>query len=487
MRTRLRPLAAGGVLVLASVLVGRMVVNVEALPVLLAVLMAAILAAPIVVSLVRGTFQLLEPLNVVFLFLALQFPVQMFYVAFVLHYDNPRVLAIVSRDHWVHLLTLAMVAATIGALAFLGGYYLQMPLVRLLSRVRRPILHVPSRPPLALIAVLAITGLVAYIRFMDEVGGASYFISHLSQRTALAQGHFYLLATFQLLNLGVFIWYATRNHGRETWQHIALFWLLAISAVVLTATLGGRGRALYVVEIIVILRHVLVRRLTFRTLALLVVMSFAFLAAMGAYRQSTVTHEGSSESFSLRASLSPDAATHQVLQYDYSPLDMTTLLIDRVGNDVPMLWGSSFAHVAILPIPRSWWPSKPRPISTWYNQVLFGAERTGKRGSIIAEAYTNWLYPGVFIVMWIYGIICRVIWERFKSGPRTVLNVLVFALLYKFCWQLSGGSFSEVAQQLLIYLIPLWLVMRFMRTRQSTTGVVAGSDSAERSIAPTAL
>jgi len=431
----------------------------ESMPVVLSLLLLGIVVAPPLAAALRRRLDVFEPIYVVLAFIALQFPVQAIYVALVHNYDRPPV---VGHERWLELINRSLLLAIAGTLVFIVGYYVPRRAAATAARA----LPLPrgewdggSLAPILM--VLTAIGLAAFYYFMDRVGGLRYFVENLYRHNELARGRYYILWTFQLLPLASLAWFAhlARRNGRAL--NSLLFWMHFAVANALTLSLGGRGQVLYLWEVLLVIYHYRVRRISMKAIAVFFVVATTFLFVVGSYRRSTA--DGAGTTFSL--ALSPTAAADEVLYYDYSSLDIMVLLLDRVPDEVPLRWGRSFLDVVVLPVPRSVYPDKPAPLNTWYNQQLFGAERSGKKASILGEGFVNFYVPGVLLLMLAYGFAARTFYTSLQLSDFGPGAVLVYALLYKFIWSLSGGGFGEISFELLMRLVPVLVIIYFVRRR----------------------
>jgi hypothetical protein len=205
-----------------------------------------------------------------------------------------------------------------------------------------------------------------------------------------------------------------------------------------------------------------------KVIALFFVVAAMFLFFAGSYRRATAS--GASPT-AVPADISASAVADELLYYDYSSLDIMVLLLDRVPDEVSLRWGRSFLDLVVLPVPRSIYPEKPAPLNTWYNQQLFGAERSGKKASIIGEGFVNFHIPGVVLLMLMYGFAARVLYTNLQLSDFGPGAVLVYALFYKFIWSLSGGGFGEIGFELLMRLLPVLVVIHFVRIRSARRDV----------------
>jgi O-antigen/teichoic acid export membrane protein len=428
----------------------------DLIPVVLGTVMLALTAAPFVYAGIRQHFDPLEPIHVIMIFLALQLPLQAYYIVFFRNYDQQ----LLPHARWVQLLDEAMLLGILGTLAFIVGYYAPRELTRRWAGRLPSFAPSWDSPTLGVVIVLySAIGLLAFAFFMDRVGGASYFWENLYLHNALARGHHYLLWGFQFLSLATFLWFA---HLCARSRRVVLRPLLVghfLLVTLFTLTLGGRANVLYVWEVLIVLYHYLVRPLRLRFFVVFAVAGALFLGVTGQYRQST---QPGAKPFSPAQAVEPTRLVDQIFQYDYSPLDVFVLLLDRVPDQLDLRWGASFLDIVQLPVPRAVYPGKPPALGTWYGQQLFGADRGGKKASIFGEGYVNFSIPGIVLVLFLHGLLARTAYEFLRRSPRNPSTVLVYALLYKFVWSWTGGGFGEIGADLLTRLIPVLLALSFV-------------------------
>jgi hypothetical protein len=226
----------------------------------------------------------------------------------------------------------------------------------------------------------------------------------------------------------------------------------------MTLMLGGRGDLLYIWEVMLVIHHYLVRPLRLWLVVSFAVIAFLALALIGSYRQSTAP---GGDPFSASSVLTGRGVIQKTFHYDYSPLSMFMLVVDRVPDELPLRWGGTFANVLYQPIPRALFPDKPKPLNTWYNQKLLGAERGGKKASVFAEGYINFHVPGILALMFLYGVAARAVYIYLQRHRASAGAVLLYALFYKYIWSFTGGGFDELTVGLLIRVLPVLFALRF--------------------------
>ncbi|MFY9265499.1 MAG: hypothetical protein WAO61_08750, partial [Solirubrobacterales bacterium] len=461
-------LVATGLCAGAGVLAARTTWTLQ--PVLWTIPLTVLLAAPLAIALRNRKFDLFEPIWPVLLFLWLQFPGQALYLGLIGDYR----LGLLPLDRWVDLLTQALATCLLGTIAFLVGYYRTPKRVHdLVCRAPRWQGQIDRRRLAIVIAGLTGISLAAYGAFMGSPSGFLEFIVNLKTHNAAFRGQYHLYFAIQLSIVASLVWLAAGVRNRK---QLAMLAAHAAFTFLLIASLGGRGLALSVAEMALVIYNYRVRSLRPEFVIAFGTMAVMFLVLVGTYRAYTgevqsgkqqATRQGRvyrqpDLSERLVASLTPRHIADELFQYDYSSLDIYVLLIDRIPGDLPLAWGSTFVDLPQRFVPRSVLPDKPYPFSTRINQQLFGAERGGKKASLIGEAYYNFHFPGIVLVMLLYGILARALYTYLRSGPRTVGVVLLYAIVYKWIWSLNGGGFSEVTVYSAALLVPAVVALRLV-------------------------
>jgi hypothetical protein len=468
-----------GVLVTAAALAAALATTVSRLPtertpLLVAVAVLAALIFPIVRAVARHEFGVFDPAWPVLLMLTIQFPIQTMYLVGISDYGND---LMPDRAAWARSINIVLLIALAGGGAFMLGYAAKRHAAALARILPRPTPVFDSRADRA-VAILSCLGLVGYALYVASVGGLPYMLTHLSERNALSNGRYTLIALIWLFPIANVLWFAARTQRPPTGRAPYLAHLTASLAILLT--LGGRGMVLHFLLILLALRFFLVKEFKARYLLFVGVGIAVFLAAYGSYRQSTqrpsptewaelapaqrLAYERKAGD-SLLVVLSPRRFADQLFQYDYSSLDMVVLLRRDVPEELPYQYGSTFLDAVVRPIPSAFYPGKPDPLNTRYNVELLGAERGGKKASIIGEGYVNAHIGGVLLVMFLYGVFARATLAYREVNRSSVGAVILYVLLWRFVGMLSGGGFGEAATYSLLWIVPVLAVLAYLRPR----------------------
>ncbi len=127
----------------------------------------------------------------------------------------------------------------------------------------------------------------------------------------------------------------------------------------------------------------------------------------------------------------------QIISEMGSSLRIVGYALEYVPSERPLDYGKEYASSLWTIIPGAYWSSE-QTYSTWLVWRVapsFAAMGGGLGFSLIAEAYMNFGWPGVFIVLWIlgYAIVRLAIWAEKDDDPArlaVMASVLAFLLVY---------------------------------------------------------
>jgi glycosyltransferase involved in cell wall biosynthesis len=430
--------------------------------------LGALLVLPLAVAIATRRFGLFDPIWPVLLLLLLQMPAQAIYLAGVSDYGND---LMGDRQRWVELINRSLLLTALAAAVFVAVYALGGRPARSVARALPAARHVSTGHALTrVIWVFSILGVLGYVTFFATVGGLGDFISNLSKHNASSAGKFYLLWVAKLFPIANLLWFMQRAARGQRSGRLAYFAHLAV-ALVMLLSFGGRAQVLYLIELLIVVRFFCTRDIRVRHLVAFAVIGVLFLALYGAFRESTEKRYSPREFQQLSPesqqivrereanrytrTLTPRGLADQVFQYDYAPLDTFVLVLRGVPDRFPYQYGATLLDVFIRPVPGALWDDKPKPLNTQYNQRLLGAERSGKKASILGEGYVNGNVVGIVLLVGALALFARAIVFYRERFAALAPAIVVYAILYKFVWSMTGGGFGEVAMGTLIYLLPV--------------------------------
>ncbi|NHM17556.1 O-antigen polysaccharide polymerase Wzy [Tritonibacter mobilis] len=157
-----------------------------------------------------------------------------------------------------------------------------------------------------------------------------------------------------------------------------------------------------------------------------------------------------------------------VLQRPYHlAIDKTGYIVQSTSESNLYLYGSSLATFLAAPIPRVVWRDKPSVrIGPWVAENIYNRDnRSGVPPGFIAELFLNFSWFGISIGMFLYGCLCRIIFNshiRFNhlgSGWRVFYAIFLMSIVFR----LLGADFSGAIILFLRLLFPFLVIIFLSR------------------------
>ena len=295
-----------------------------------------------------------------------------------------------------------------------------------------------------------------------------------------------LLQNQILVVIAILGWLVYSRRGSR-WFVVALYGAVAIAALRGVGN-GILEHALVPISVLFIVKWIHTRRIPVGAIVAVGVIVLFLSPVKNDFRQRVMSDPGGEEladqSLILKAGAWVDQASVYWLETLRGDRDLTeatsgatlrTDLIHQVAHIhsmtpsvVPFQYGETYSYFAVSLIPRLLWPDKPTAGSAnrffgvnYGLQTEEGAKITTYGISILGEAYINFGWPGVFVIMLFQGLILGVLQHAFgesRSGPG---GQAVFLAFFVFFLNGIGSSaeilFGNVIQNLFCgYFLLLW-------------------------------
>jgi hypothetical protein len=129
------------------------------------------------------------------------------------------------------------------------------------------------------------------------------------------------------------------------------------------------------------------------------------------------------------------------------------------------IWGKTYAEGCVVFIPRVIWPNRPHAMAEVITDMVSGkgayqatTEKTARVTGLIGEAYINFGWPFVIIVMFIYGIIVRAVSVWVQNLPNTTAKAfwapfMTLMVIYLFMWDWGWMIFKIFSMAIPIYIV----------------------------------
>ena len=369
--------------------------------------------------------------------------------------------------------TAALVLAIIGITALQVGYYFFQS-----SALKKavPIAQLHLNKAKAIFCCLLL-GVVLPLLFNLRAIIPEEYQLPLSAVLTLLQNQVYVV-------IGVLGWLV---YGRKSskWFAVWLYALIAITAVHGIST-GVLEEALIPIGVLFVVRWLFTRRISL-SLAACVIGLILFLSPVkGEYRQQLRLDDssGAAEMSSVeRASLwIKQAATYWAetfagrrdLQEATSSATSRADFIHQVAyihsmtpSEIPYQYGRTYSYFAVALVPRALWPEKPQAGSAnGFFAISYGllteegAKTTTFGMSLLGEAFINFGWVGVILVMLVQGLAISILERIFGSQKSGAGGQAVFIAFFVFFLNGMGSSaeilFGNIVQNLIFGYLLLW-------------------------------
>jgi hypothetical protein len=120
--------------------------------------------------------------------------------------------------------------------------------------------------------------------------------------------------------------------------------------------------------------------------------------------------------------------------------DSLLALVRTVPSEVEPLWGATYLKLLVFPIPRSIWPGKPSGFGETFAAVFYPSYKGLSVGAtIVGEAFFNFLWPGVFVTMFLLGLMLRHLEHYCQWYPYVEMQPVLRAMLALMTLELFRG------------------------------------------------
>lgn len=149
------------------------------------------------------------------------------------------------------------------------------------------------------------------------------------------------------------------------------------------------------------------------------------------------------------------------------PMSALSMVLEKTPKDVPFWNGSSYSPIFTKFIPRAFYPSKPEEnmgqrFGKTYRVLRQTDNSTSMNTPILAEMYMNFGYNGIYIGMFLFGLMFifldKVLNNRKVSKENMIVNMaILFPLI------ILESNFSLVYGNVILICISLWVLFRIFK------------------------
>ncbi len=316
--------------------------------------------------------------------------------------------------------------------------------------------------------ILNIVGVVAYV-ISAGLGGFAVFggkIDDPSLTESIYAGAFanYLLLAVNFLIAGSSVLLLARLRGRGSWLVLAGWVLLAI---IIYLTMGFRYRLVLLAGGMTFIYYLHFRKRP--NLVFFGVVISLFVVVMGVIGQ-TRTY-GSGLDLSRRA----QSVTDSFLSGFGETVVFATsgAVLEHVPGDRPFVWAEPLKQTLLMPVPSRFFPEKQtnaymvETLMTIYGPVDY----QGAAYMLFAETYQMFWWPGLVLVHFGLGWLCRWLWEWYRMREGDPLALVVYAAAIPYLYMVfSRGYLPQVVMLFFFSVGPAIVLYRWPKLVMNMTG-----------------
>jgi len=439
----------------------------------LGVLFILLCGSPLAAGIIRGRWDIGEPILYSCAYLALSIGLR----GFLIREDGSNLVSqAVLRGNmdFESLIRYAYVISSAGMMALLWGYYgpwgsdlgARIPLVRT-SWSRSKVL--------CSVMVAAVGGFIGFALLTRSMGGSVEAVISRLHDVSTQQGgmqffYYPLLWCWigGLLISWVFLW-KSRASGSARVMVVVYLTL----ACLLYLTTGSKWLVFTTVVCLMLAYHYLRRRVRAVLMAAVIVGFVAAWPVFYSYQsiQGDMTHFGSAMDAYVA-----EGWFALPIRRSYG-MDSLVLVLDRVQGLHDLSLGATLSDVLYFFVPRALWPDKPVSFSREFAQEFMGhtgyAQATFVSPSLFGELFLNWHVLGVVGGMFVFGVVQKTSYSYLMRDPSNPVSVLVHAVNLLFFMHLVEGSISAQLATWLSWFIPIVCLLLLLRADGAPAVVVS--------------
>jgi len=448
-------------LLLAGLLYGILQIGEHVWSLTAAYLMLIVMAIAVVHRILSRKFDWFEPVNFFFLAMGIGFGFRGIYIALG-YYDSP--VGIAKVEDFEYYVNLASWYGLLGMLVFLLGYSRGAYAEKVASRipVYRPRIRI--KVLYCVVFLYAVIGLLGLIVLIRESGFSfvSLAMANLSMKRHYLESGGYAAATPELITIAVLLLGIVHFTRKRTF----LFWILLLLASVWPIYSSSRT-SLFSIWLAVLVAYTFYRKRfpkkVIVTIGLIVILSSSALVVVrGMHGKSSGAEsiKGLAERAfrSITDNLLGGSALADVVVFAH-------ILSAVEPSHQDLKYGSTYLTILARPVPRAWWRDKPVNLGNWVAIELYHRPYSyNERGAIqvagipphmVAELYWNFHVAGIIVGMFLFGFLCRILYEYIKVNRNNAHTVIIYSISTTYVLKFTMNDFSNVSTGFLLEMVLL--------------------------------
>jgi len=371
-------------------------------------------------------------------------------------YDQDQIASVVQMVIWAKML---------GSASYLIGFHNQ----RLTDRISRWFPDVADRPwnharlRIANVVFLVLF-LITYVIFQIRLGVPLWDPTHLKEAKAVWRNDVtmsWMMRGVQLIFIPVFFAvveaFASRRTGR-----IIFFCSLFLLSAYLNFRLGQRGVPIRALFGLMLLFHLLYRRLPIVVLAISILFAIELMNYTLAWRMDEPTSTARLAADEDSSTTGRVASTLSDYETDRNRLSALTLVFAEFPRNRDFVLGQTWITLPLAIVPRWIWAEKTEYYKWGDSSTMATLAQAPIPTPLVGLLYLNFSWFGIGIGMFFWGAFHGGAYKWLSRSRRDVNVVLLYTtiILYFSPTDMGISSFLQ-------YVVPLWVVIRFITNKPS--------------------
>ncbi len=423
------------------------------------------------------TYDLFEPMTLVILLVIFGTPFKIVY-ALAYRHEDAHVASHVLFSQEPEVLLYGLSVALAGLVLMVMGYMLRLPGANL-SFVYLPWIEAWNgrRLQFALL-VLGCVSLLSFLAFIAVAGVNFGSLAEMSEKRfgdsreagseRMLSAKYFLYRGAALSKFVVYfclIWICRDGKPKISWLLCGTVVFL-LQTMMLAFVMDSRANV-----ILILIDCVIIYYFMLKTIDMKIVFGFAVVALMLVIPM-----------LATRGNADKESPVSEVVKKTLTGRNMldiakTCHIINGVPKKMEYRNGEMLYAWMCAPIPKSLWPEKPMWANkgVYLNQHIFGYEgdRSGCPPGLIAELYWDFGKWGVWIGMFMMGILLRQIYLGFRQHSNNMSSILIYTLIIsRFVMFSLGMDLGTGIVKAVLDLLPVVLLLHFVGMRRVAVGEV---------------
>jgi hypothetical protein len=365
-----------------------------------------------------------------------------------------------DQDQIASVVRIVILAKMLGSASYLLGFH-NARLTELISKwfpriADRPWnktrLHVAN-------AIFVTLFVITYVIFQTQLGVPLWDPTHLKEAKAIWRNDVtmsWMMRGVQLIFVPVFFAVVDAFASRRTWRIVFLCLVFVLSAY-LNFRLGQRGVPIKALFALLLLFHLLYKKIPLVVLALSVFIAIAFMNYTLAWRMdepATTARFAADEDSNALDSVSSTLSAYET---DRNRLSALTLVFSEFPENRSFLLGQTWLTLPLAIIPRWIWPEKTDFYKWGDASTMQTLAMAPIPTPLLGLLYINFSWFGIGVGMFLWGAFHGGAY-KWLNRSRTDINVVLLYTMIILYFLPTDMGISAVLQ----YIVPMWVVIRFI-------------------------